>query len=199
MPTAPKSAANQEAPTPGVLEREPNLMRFGLRQLFVFVSLATLLIAAMATLGGVWPWVIGSLAALVAAHVFGTFLGTRLRDTSAEVRHWKARPGSPDRDEPVALPQPVSVAALHLPATTSLASYEKIGRWRNWLVAAGTVIGFAVGGAGIHRAVGDDATWPGLALGAVSCGVIGAWAALLSVNFYTIARHVIREATRDRE
>jgi hypothetical protein len=172
-------------------------MRFGLRQLFVFVSLATLLIAAMATLGGVWPWVIGSLAALVAAHVFGTFLGTRLRDTSAEVTQWKARPGSPDRDEPVALPQPVSVADLNLPATTSLASYEKIGRWRNWLVAAGTVLGFATGGVGIHRALGEDVTWPGLALGAVSCGVIGAWAALLGVNFYTIARHVIREANRE--
>jgi hypothetical protein len=197
MSTAPKSTVNRQASTPGVPEREPNLMRFGLRQFFLFISLATLLIAAMATLGGVWPWVIGSLAALVAAHVLGTFLGTRLRDTSAEVQQWKARPGSPDRDEPVALPQPVSVADLNLPATTSLASYEKIGRWRNWLVAAATVIGFAAGGAGIHRAVGDDVTWPGVALGAVSCGVIGAWAALLGVNFYMIARHVLREANRE--
>jgi hypothetical protein len=64
-------------------------------------------------------------------------------------------------------------------------------------VAAGTVLGFATGGVGIHRALGEDVTWPGLALGAVSCGVIGAWAALLGVNFYTIARHVIREANRE--
>jgi hypothetical protein len=172
-------------------------MRFGLRQLFLFVSLATALIALMATLDGVWPWLIGSITALVAAHVLGTFLGTRLRDTSAEVQRWKRRPGSPDTDEPVALPQPVSVADLNLSANIPLASYEKIGRWRNWLVAAGTIAGLILGGVGIHRAVGDEVTMPGLALGAVSCGVIGAWAALLGVNFYTIARHVLREASRE--
>ncbi len=196
MSIVPKSAAiGREAP-PAVPTHEPNLMRFGLRQLFFFVSLVAALCAAMLTIGEASRMMLGSFVALVAAHLFGTFLGTRLRDSSAEVQQWKARPGTSDRDDPVALPQPVQVAELRLPAPT-LASFEKIGRWRHWCVGAGTAMGFVFGGACISRAAGDDVTWPGLALGALSCGVIGAWVALLGVNFYAIARHTLRQASRD--
>lgn len=199
MSTVPKTAVTDCEAPPVVPDREPNLMRFGLRQMFFFVSLATVLCAVLVTLGGAWRMVAGSIIALVAAHVFGTFLGTRLRDTSRDVQQWKARPGSADRDEPIALPQPVHVAGLRLPSTTSLASHEKIGQWRHWLVGAGMTIGVSVGGAAISSATGDEVTWPGLALGAVSCGVIGAWLALLGVNFYVIARHTLREANRESE
>lgn len=196
MSIVPKAAVIGRKALPAVPDREPNLMRFGLRHLFGFVSLSAVLCAVMVSLGGVWPVIIGSAVALFAAHVFGTVLGTRLRDSSLEVQRWKARPGTADRDEPVALPQPVRVAELRLPATT-LASFEKIGRWRHWFVGAGTTIGLVFGGLCIFNAAGDGVTWPGLALGAVSCGVMGAWAALLGVNFTTIARHTLRQATRE--
>ena len=172
-------------------------MRFGLRHLFVFFSLATMICAVMATMGGAWPIVVGSVVALIAAHVFGTAVGTRLRDTSHDVQQWKARPGSPDPDEPVALPQPVRVNELRLPATTPLASFEKVGRWRRWCIAVGVAAGAFLGLGGILIAASDEVTWPGLALGAVSCGVIGGWTALLGANFYTIARHTIRQATSE--
>jgi hypothetical protein len=116
MATASESAAAEAQPGSLVAEREPNLMRFGLRQLFVFVSAATLLAAALTRMDGFWPLVIGCVALLAAAHVFGTFLGTRLRDTSADVQRWKARPGTSDPDYPVAPTQPVQVADLHLPS-----------------------------------------------------------------------------------
>jgi hypothetical protein len=71
-----------------VSEREPNLMRFGLRHMFIFVSLAAVLAALAAQTDGAGPIVLGSLILLIGAHVLGTFLGTRLRDTSHEVLRW---------------------------------------------------------------------------------------------------------------
>jgi hypothetical protein len=197
MATAPESPATVVHPhSQDVPEREPNLARFGLRQLFFFFSLATIFAAVLARLGGVWPVLIGCVAALVAAHLLGTFLGTRLRDTSHEVTKWKARPGSPDRDEPVATPQPVQVAALNLSAPP-LASHEIIGRRHRWWVAGGAIAGAVLGAAGIFSAAGDGVTAAGIALGSVSCGIIGAWAALLGANFYMIARHTLRQASND--
>jgi hypothetical protein len=44
---------------------------------------------------------------------------------------------------------------------------------------------------------GPAVTWPGLAFGAVSCGIMGAWIALLVSNFWVIARQALRHASRD--
>jgi hypothetical protein len=197
MSTAPESAVTPDKPANGAQIREPNLMRFGLRHLFIVFSLAAVMFALMATMGGAWPIVISSLAALIAAHLFGTALGTRLRDTSSEVQQWKSRPGSPDADEPVAPPQPVRVNELRLPVTTPLASFEKVGRWRRCCIAAGAAAGACLGLAGILIAGQGDVTLPGLALGAASCSILGGWTALLAVNFYSIARHTLRQATSE--
>jgi hypothetical protein len=180
------------------VEREPNLARFGLRQLFFFFSLATVLCAVLARVGGVCPLLAGCVAALIAAHVFGTFLGTRLRDTSHEVQLWKARPGSPDPDDPVALPQPIGQADLPAPPNLPLAGFERIHRWSSWCVMAGAAAGSVLGALAIAALGGDGVTWPGIALGSASCAVIGAWAALLWTTFWTISRHVLRQATREK-
>ena len=175
--------------------REPNLLRFGLRQLFLFVSAAAALCAVLAGSGLAWRIVIGSFAALAAAHVFGTMVGTRLRDTSADVQRWKAtRPGG-DRDDPIATPPPFRLADLSLPAESPLALYQPAGRRRAFVV--GMALGLAAGAAGIHWGVGKDVTWPELALGSVSCGVIGAWIAMLGTSFWTIARHTWRDASAE--
>jgi hypothetical protein len=192
------AAAALEAASPGVPEREPNLFRFGLRRLFFFLSMAVVLAAVMARMGGAWPIVVGSGVAMVAAHVLGTFLGTRLRDTASEVQRWKARPGSSDRDEPVALPQPVCIAELRLPEIDLLlAGHERIGRLRYWPTVAGAVVATLLGGVVIGWALGDDVTWPGLILGSLSCSVIGAWAGWLGANFWVISRHALRQATNE--
>jgi hypothetical protein len=196
MASLPKVAAvSQELPPAGPQQREPHLFRFGLRRLFLFLSMATVLAAALARVGGPWPVVIGCLAGLVMAHVFGTFVGTRLRDTSRDVQLWKARPGSPDRDEPVALPQPVRICELNLPSTTPLAGFEKVGQWRYVCVAMG--VGAAAGCLAITAALGDHVTWAGLGMGAISCGGLGAGGAVLAVNAWLTARQAWRQATRD--
>jgi hypothetical protein len=197
-PSAAAPSQADAAADSGAVEREPNLARFGLRQLFFFFSIATILCAVLARVGGVWPIVVGCAVALAIAHVFGTFLGTRLRDTSEEVQRWKARPDSPDKDFPIALPQPVGTTDFPPPPTLPLAGYERIHRWSNWCVIAGAVGGAVIGAVGIHTIAGNGITWFGIALGSSSCAVIGAWAALLWTTFWTITRYVLRQASEDK-
>jgi hypothetical protein len=78
-----------------------------------------------------------------------------------------------------------------------LASHERIHRWCSWWVAAGTVGGSGLGAAGINAIAGDHVTWFGIGLGSVSCGIIGAWAALLGTSFWTISRHALKHATKE--
>lgn len=196
MPLRPPPAVEPPTPQPPV-EREPNLLRFGLRQWFYFVSGIIVLCALFASLEGEGAILLASIVALIVAHVLGTFLGTRLRDTSDDVVRWKSRPGSEDADNPVSLPQPVSLAEVRLPQTTSLAGRSDASHRSRWAFGLGALAGFGVGGWGIHTLAGPQVTWPGLALGAVSCGVMGAWVALLGSNFWAIARQALRQASRD--
>ena len=196
MPLDPPSAVEAPTPQPPV-EREPNILRFGLRQWFYFVSGIIVLCALFASLEGEGAIMLASVVALIVAHVLGTFLGTRLRDTSDDVVRWKARPGSADADNPISLPQPVSLATVDLPQTTSLAGRSDASKRSRWALGLGALAGFGLGAWGIHEMAGPQVTWPGLALGAVSCGVMGAWVALLGSNFWAIARQALRQASRN--
>ncbi len=75
------------SPTP---PHELQLLRFGLRQMFFSVTLLCVLMALLVLTKGPWPIAIGAVTALIAAHVFATFVGTRLRDTTQEVEQWRA-------------------------------------------------------------------------------------------------------------
>jgi hypothetical protein len=179
-------------------EREPNLLHFGLRQWFAFVSAVVLFCGAIVLLNVAWALVFASAVALAVAHVLGTFLGTKLRDTSADVVVWKARPGSVDPDDPVALPQPVTLEQLELPGRTRLALRPQPSRQWLWALAGGGLAGWGLGAAVLDRVAGPNLGWPELALGGASCGVLGAWLALLLSNFWAIASDAWRDA-RNRD
>lgn len=181
---------------PATAPSEPQILHFGLRQWFYFISGVAIFCALLARLEAVGAILVVSIVALIAAHIVGTFLGTKLRDTSADVTRWKARPGSLDADSPVAVRQPVAVGELRLPETTTLAGQGR-GGWRTWLAAGiGALVGLVCGAAAIWQLAGPDVTRAGVALGALSSGVIGAWMALLASNFWAIAREAWRHAHR---
>jgi hypothetical protein len=192
------NTARAETPAiPASLDREPHLFRFGLRHLFLYMSLAAVLLALLARLGGPWPMVVASCVSLVGAHVFGTFVGTRLRDTSQEVQRWKARSGSPDRDGPIASLQP-TLATFTMPETTPLAARSH-GSPLHWAtLAIGTVFGAALGVGGLSFVAQRHITWIGLALGGVSCAVMGAGLGLIACSFVSISKLAWRHATRDQ-
>jgi len=174
--------------------REPHLLRFRLWQLFFFVTLLSLLCALLVLTDGPWPLVIGVTTVLVAAHVFGTLVGTRLRDTSREVLQWRSANSELDDDQPRANLQPGDVPKSALPPATPLANHGRVGHWLIWFVLAGALLGTVTGGTIIALTIGSRIGWAGWAVGTISCGVLGTWAAFLASSFSSIARHAWRHA-----
>lgn len=184
---------NADPPGASVLSREPHLFRFGLRQLFMLVSGFALLFSAMAGLGLNWGAAVGFIAALVAAHVLATVIGTRLRDSSGEIQRWRAglAPEATDGPPPSGPLSPAELASL---TASSLASRDD-APWRSPMAGVAGLLGGAFLGAAIMPIVaGAQVNAAGLALGAVSVGVICGWLAIMVANFSAIARRSWREA-----
>lgn len=181
-------------PNSSVPLREPHLLKFGLKQLFFIVTLGGLFCTLMVITHGVWPLVILLLALLVLGHVLGNLIGTRLRDTSYEVRQWRATDPRQDPDYPRATPQPYELAKLSLPDETNLANFNKLVRGMRWILLGGFSLGALLGGTFLATAFGNRIGWPGWVVGTISSGVLGAWLAFLGVSFTVIARDAVRQA-----
>ena len=180
--------------------KQPQLFRFGLRQLFFVVTLLSVFCALMATTEGGWPLLIGAGTLLVGAHVLGNLIGTRLRDASADVQAWRAKNPQLNADRPRVNTEPYEIEDLGLPPCTPLANRGSVvGQWRYWLVASGAILGAIVGGTLIPWAIGPHVSWPGWAAGTISCMVLGTWLAFLACSFSTIARHAWRHASEEGE
>jgi hypothetical protein len=173
--------------------REPNLFRFGLRQFFGFVSGLALLLGMMAMIGGGWAVALGFGAAMVAAHVIATTLGTRLRNSSREIERFTIAKlgGSPEVPPPRG---PLTAAELAALTATPLARREQ-SPLRTWAaLAIGALSGASLGAAIIPLITGPTANAAEIGLGTVSCAVIGAWGALGAAHFYSVARRTWRDA-----
>jgi hypothetical protein len=175
-------------------EREPNLFRFGLRQFFLFISGIALLLGMMAMLRGGWAMALGFGAAMVAAHVLATFVGTRLRDSSREIQRWSAaRFGSSDPELPP-VRGPLTADELAALTATPLAQHDHAPRRTLAALGVGVCAGASIGAAAIPLMAGPQATGAEVALGSVSCAVIGAWLATLASHFWSVARRAWRDA-----
>jgi hypothetical protein len=159
--------------------------------MFTFVSACAVLGGAMAVVGGGWARAFGFVALLVSAHVLATIVGTRLRDSSSRVEKWRADHGAPS-ERP--RPQALTAAELAALSGTPLAAHEPARIRTAMALGAGMITGGFGGAAAIPLVAGPETTGAGLALGALSCGVICAWFALLMTHFWTVARRAWRHA-----
>lgn len=185
--------AAAEAGSGAVDAWQPQLFRFGLRRLLGFVSAVVVLAALLARLDGAWPLVIAGGVALVSAHVFGGFVGTRLRDSQPILRR-SAPHDAPNRRLSGAPGPSAEWPSFTLPETTPLAD-RPAARLNRLPLATGMAAGLLAGGGALY-VIDEHITWFGLTLGAVSCGVTGSWVALLASSFFSISRHAWRHATR---
>ena len=167
----------------------PHLFRFGLRKFFLFVTGVALLLGAMAAIGGGWAVGLAFLASLVVAHVLATFVGTRLRDASPTARRWRA-------GEAAQWPLRGTLSAAQMAAIpeTTLAKHEHAPGRSIAASIAGGAMGGALGLWGISAIAGSEVTVAGVALGVMSCGVVGAWMALLAAHFLSVSRRAWRAA-----
>lgn len=172
--------------------REPNLLKFGLRQMFGGVTVVGLICGLMAITEGPWPWVVLISAVLVAGHIFGNFIGTRLRNTSEDVVRWRRSDPRTDSDDPYTTPL---ADAVNLPvAEPNLANFGCLVRGHRWYLLGGASAGTVAAGTLLNLTIGYRISWAGWAVGTLSGTIMGFWAAFLAVSFTTIARDALRQA-----
>jgi hypothetical protein len=191
------AAANpprRPAPDAPNAPREPHLLRFGLRQFFAFISGLALLLGVMAMIGGGWAVAVGFGAAMVAAHVIATTLGTRLRNSSQEIERFtvgKLGGNGPEVPPPRG---PLTAAELAALTATPLARHDH-SPLRTWAaLGIGALAGGSLGAAIIPLIAGPTANAAEIGLGTVSCAIIGAWLTLGAWHFYSVARRTWRDA-----
>ena len=175
------------------------LLRFHLRHLFLAVTLVSILCAIMVSSEGAWALVLGCAVLLVGAHVMGNLIGTRLRNSAAEVDAWNRSQSGQRFGGPRVTEKPLTDVQPLLPPSTPLATKQKVAHWTRWFVAGGTCLGLVLGTYAIYVTLGTDAGWAGWLVGVLSSGVLGAWVAFLICTFNSIARHAWRHADRNGE
>jgi hypothetical protein len=164
------------------------LFRFGLRQVFLFVAAVSFLLAALVSLNG-FPVLALLLAALVVAfHVFGTALGSRLRDEANRFQACDAGSSMPA--------QPPILKPLPLPwYGRSNASFA----WLPRLVAAAVFFGGALGAVLLTVTIGHRISSAGLVVGTISLAALSGWFAFLAGSFIAIVRGGLSEAVAEQD
>ncbi len=180
-----------ESPAP---LREPHLLKFRLRQMFFVVTMLCVLATLLVSTSGAWPMVILTATLLVAAHIVANLIGTRLRDTSAEIVRWRNADPKRVPDLPLATPLPHDRLALGLPPETNLANFGRFIRGLKWFLLAGLSLGAILGSTILALTIGYRIGWAGWVVGTISGGVLGTWLAFLSVVFTAITRDAWRQS-----
>lgn len=165
------------------------LFRFGLRQLLAFVAALCCLLTGMVISQGVMSLVLLLAALVVAAHVTGTALGSRLRAHADQ--QIVARLSESRSLEPKAVVVPPRQAHFwHCHG-------RQMRGWLPTLVIAGSLAAAAGGGVFLMLVIGDRFSPAGVVVGIASLAVLGGWFAFLASSFYTIFRRGVREAAAD--
>lgn len=162
------------------------LLRFGLRQLFAFFAAASVFLAILAALPGVSSLVVMLITTIVAAHLFATAVGTRLRahtDRRIQREPFDGKTYGQTTSEPVSTGYlsgriAPSISPLQVRGASNFHRLMKF-------VAAAAITGGIAGAALLFLIVGRSASLAGIAVGGVSSAVLCGWFAFLSGNFYS--------------
>ena len=190
-----------EVPTDSVPDptdkRPPELplLRFSLRQLFWFVTVLGILLAGIvASSPGITPLVLLLAALVVALHVGGTALGSRLRAHADQQRAWQMA-----HERPLGAGPAAHLSSTELSTTLPLYSRRSSLRGLPWLVVAGALVGICGGAVLLSATIGHRTSGVGIAVGAISLGIVGAWFAFLGGSFWGIVHHGWREAVSEQK
>jgi hypothetical protein len=178
--TEPRTSASDDLP----------LFRFRLRQLLAFVTLLSLLMAAMATSSELTAAVLLLATLVVSLHLFSTALGSQLRCHANRTLSRRAAKPAADTTTAHALPrslQPQPRSPWHERRSTPL---PWLLRW----IAAASLLGAIVGALLLSGIVGHRSSLAGIAVGSVSLGVVAGWLAFVGYSFYGVFRHGVRDA-----
>jgi hypothetical protein len=183
----------------GDVVAEPSLFRFRTRHLLLLIAAASLLLAGLVTLDGV-PAIAFLLAALVIAfHVFGNALGSKLR-LQADRAGFSIKT---DENENLRRTRDGACGSIPPEPTCHCMPQPWFGRiddavpWIPRLTAVAVFCGGCLGAVFLTLTVGGRTSAAGLAVGAVSFAAISGWLAFLGGNLYANVRRGLREALDD--
>jgi hypothetical protein len=155
--------------------------RFTLRTMLLAVTALGCLFGVMSALGNMWSIAILLFGCLVAGHVIGNSLGTRLRDGA---------PRQSNRD-------PSDARFARLPPSFAdgggLSRPSRLSRITLVMTFSGAVAGAFLGGTAL-AAIYLDAGVPAVALGVASSAVLGGFAGFLASSFFSVTLKAWREA-----
>ncbi len=171
-------------PTPVSKEYRP---QFSLRTLLCWMAGLCVLFAVLAQLPLVWALTAVWFLLLIAAHVVGNALGTRLRDVGAVGPDGDAEPPPPAQPTRKLQPQP-EASKLH--------QRTPLGRVMFAVAALGACLGGSLGGNAAAFATGDSMTFSGLAVATISSGVMGALFGFLAASFLSVLTTSILQGMR---
>jgi hypothetical protein len=181
-------------PADAIETPELPLFRFGLRQLLVFVTLLSLLMAAMAVSQGRIALVLLLAALVVTLHVFSTALGSQLRAHANRTQSRETASGLGNLPRTIRTPVSIDASADRPHRSPWQQRHGTPLPWLVRLIASSALIGGIFGGLFLQFAVGHRATPAGVAVGAASVAVVAGWFAFLSYSFYGVFRHGLRDA-----
>jgi hypothetical protein len=183
------------------LSPEPQLpaLRFSLRYLLWIVTAVCVVLAALVSISQNGLLAMALLLAVMAVllHVSGTAIGSRLREHADERRAWEVSRGGRTDFE---IAPPVSAARLidlELRARSPLHGHGRAHHRLRACLVAGAIVGGCLGVVGLTIAMGDRTSPAGIAVGAVSTAVIGAWLAFVAANSWAIFRQGWRDAVME--
>lgn len=183
------SVPASEPSVAGTRPPELPVLKFSLRHLLAFVAVLCVLLAGVVGSNGMTSMVFLLAALVVALHVTGTALGSRLRAHADQQRAWDAAHGVS-----VAGASASTAARSTRSAASPLYGRHSALRWLPLLVAGGALLGTVGGAVLLALTTGHRSGAIGIAVGAISLGVVGGWFAFLGTSFWTILRQGWREA-----
>jgi fatty acid desaturase len=182
QPNEPEARAPDDRRLPSSFVPIP---QFRLRTLLLLMAVCGALFALVQAIGMLMSLVLLVAIGLVAAHVIGNALGTRLRGEAAR---------RSSMDEATEEPPPVSGTVPMRPIASKLTEHRRLPRRLLAIAGIWAVMGGIVGGGLITAFAWQDITVAGVALGIGSSAVLGGLAGFLASSFFTVARAAWREA-----
>jgi hypothetical protein len=175
------------------------LFRFGLRQLLLFVAGTSALFAVLGAIQGLPALAVLLAVVVVAAHVFATALGSRLRARADEEQVFESGErlasdsiaSMSDRLARVAQVRSEPRSPWHARGATVLP-------WLRRLVLSAIALGGVAGAAYLAVTIGYRTSPAGVIVGSLSVAVLCGWFAFLCGSFYGVFRHGFRDAVAEQ-
>jgi hypothetical protein len=166
------------------------LFRFRLRQLLWFVTLACLLLTAVASSSGLTAMVLILATLVVSFHLLSTAIGFQLRShADRSIAHHATQHNHPEflgpQDD---IPK----------ATAPRSPWHSHGGiplpWLLRLVVAMSLIGGILGAIVLTLTMDDRTSVAGIVFGSVSIAVVAGWFAFIGYSFYGVFRYGLKQA-----